>query len=316
VPADLAPPAPPFAVVGNINLDLRTSPVDPTPSLFADGETSLESVQEAIGGGGANTALAAARMGGAVHFCGCVGDDELGTRLAARLRGFGVATHIAVKPVATGRSIALCWSNHHRHFLSSLPNTACLGEEDVDVAALASLGCRHLYRADAWFSDPMLFGGNARLLRAARARGIDTSIDINWDPAWLQGRAAPAVAARIDALGAALAHVTWVHGNERELLFFTGASEIRDAARRLLDLGAGGVIVHRGPRGCAALEAGEWIEVPARPVARIASETGTGDVFTAAFLCGQGTPLPALLEECGRRAAEHLEGTIAYLPPL
>jgi ribokinase len=305
-----------FAIVGNINLDLRTSPVAPSRAIFSDGETSLESIQETIGGGGANTALAAAVMGGQVHFCGCIGEDELGRRLAARMRAHGVTTHLVVKPVATGRSIALCWNNHQRHFLSSLPNNACLVEQDIDVGAMAAAGCRHLYRADIWFSDPMLHGGNARLLRAARARGIETSIDINWDPLWSGGRESPAVTSRVEAVGAALAHVTWVHGNEREIMFFTGARDIRDAAQRLVDLGAGGVIVHRGARGSAALSGGTWTEVPAFPVARIASETGTGDVFTAAFLCGIGMPLPGLLEECGRRAAEHLQGTVVYLPPL
>ena len=309
-------PAPAFAVVGNINLDLRTSLMAPSAALFSDGETSIGGIQETIGGGGANTAVAAAIMGGQAHFCGCLGDDELGRRLAGRMRDFGVITHFVVKPVATGRSIALCWNNHQRHFLSSLPNNACLGEQDVDVAALAVAGCRHLYRADIWFSEQMLSGGNERLLRTARARGIETSIDINWDPYWSQGREAPAVVSRIESLWGALAHVSWVHGNERELLFFTGARDIRDAARQLLDLGAGGVIVHRGARGSAALSGSAWTEIPAFPVARIVSETGTGDVFTAAFLSGSGMPLPELLKECSRRAADLLQGTAVYLPPL
>ena len=309
-------PAPAFAVVGNINLDLRTSPIAPSAALFSDGETSIGGIQETIGGGGANTAVAAAIMGGQAHFCGCLGDDELGRRLAGRMRDFGVITHLAVKPVATGRSIALCWNNHQRHFLSSLPNNARLAEQDVDVAALAAAGCRHLYRADIWFSEQMLSGGNEGLLRTARAAGIEASVDINWDPYWSQGREAPAVVSRIESLRTALAHVTWVHGNERELLFFTGAREIRDAAQRLLDQGAGGVIIHRGARGSAALSGGVWTEIPALPVGRIVSETGSGDVFTAAFLCGVGRPLPELLEECSRRAADHLQGTVVYLPPL
>ena len=185
------------------------------------------------------------------------------------------------------------------------------------MGALAAAGCRHLYRADIWFSDPLLHGGTARLLHAARARGIETSIDINWDPLWSQGRESPAVASRIDAVSAALAHVSWAHGNERELLFFTGAREIRDAARQLVDLGAGGVIVHRGEKGSAALSGGAWTRKSRRSLLHgLPRGTGTGDVFTAAFLCGAGKPLPELLEECSRRAADHLQGTAVYLPPL
>jgi ribokinase len=307
---------PPVAIVGNINLDIRTSPIAASPALLSDGETSIEGIQETIGGGGANTAVAAAVMGGQVHFCGCVGDDELGRRLLGRLRGLGVNTHLAVKPVATGRSIALCWDNHQRHFISSLPNNALLGGQDVDVGALAAAGCRHLYRADVWFSEQMLFGGNARILHAARSHGIETSLDINWDPSWALGREAPAVARRIDALGAALPDVTFVHGNERELMFFTRGRDIRTAAQRLIDFGAGAVIVHRGARGSAALRDGAWTEVPAEKTARIVTETGSGDVFTAAFLLNGGLPMPELLALCSRRAADHLQGTAVYLPPL
>jgi sugar/nucleoside kinase (ribokinase family) len=273
-------------------------------------------IQETIGGGGANTAVAAALMGGQAHFCGCVGDDELGRRLTGRMRELGVFTHVAVKPVATGRSIGLCWNNHQRHFISSLPNNACLGEADIDGEALLAAGCRALYRADVWFSEQMLHGGNERLLRAARACGMETSLDINWDPCWGLGRSALSVVERIDALAAVLPHVSWAHGNERELSFFTGEQNVRAAARRLLDLGAGGVILHRGARGSAALNHEGWIEVPAAPVKRIVTETGSGDVFTAAFLVNQGLPLPELLAVCGRTASDHLQGTREFMPPL
>src|SRR5271167_4300472 len=101
--------AAPIAVVGNINLDVKTGPIPTDPRVLCDGETSVSEIYESIGGGGANTAVAAARMGGTVHFCGAIGDDALGERLRTFLAGCGVEPHLAVKRAATGRSIALNW---------------------------------------------------------------------------------------------------------------------------------------------------------------------------------------------------------------
>ena len=303
----------PIAIVGNLNLDYRTSPIPAGPAVMTDGETSVREISETIGGGGANTAVAAARLGGRVHLCACVGDDHLGQRLEQSLVSMGIVARLSRKPQPTGRSIALTWDSHQRHFLSCLPSSAELSEADVDLAALWDAGCRHLYRADVWFAPRMLAGGNQRLLQSARSQGMETSLDINWDPMWSGGDAA-AIAPRLAAVAGVLPHVTYAHGNEREICRFTGKQEIAAAVRWILDRGAGTVILHRGQKGCAAFTAnGEQIEVPARPVKRVVSETGTGDAFTAAFLLLPQLPLKPRLEICAEVAARHLEGSANLL---
>ena len=167
----------------------------------------------------------------------------------------------------------------------------------VNVADLARLGCRHFYRADVWFSHEMLFGGNETLLRSSREEGMETSIDINWDPLWNRGNADAEVMQRRDAIMGILHLVSYVHGNERELMFFTGTATVQEAAHALVERGAGAVIVHRGSKGCAALSQGRWIDVPASPVSRIVSETGTGDVFTAGFLLNSDMKIEERLQE-------------------
>jgi sugar/nucleoside kinase (ribokinase family) len=309
--------ATPIAIVGNVNLDIKTSVLPATPALFADGETSAAEIYESLGGGGANTAVAAAQLGGRVHFCGCVGEDALGQRLEQALEQFGVIAHLRRKAAATGRSIALTWDNHHRHFVSSLANNRALTAADVDVAALARAGCRSLYRADVWFAEAMLAGGNAALLQQARALAMETSLDINWDPEWSGGGNAEHVRHRKAQVAAVLPDVSWVHGNERELALFTGKEPVLDACSSLVDQGCGGVIVHRGAKGAAAFAAKTgWLEVPAAPVATIVCETGPGDAFTAAFLLLDGLPLDERLRECARIAAAHLQGTPNLIPRL
>ena len=158
-----------LCVVGNINRDVKASPVAPVPGLFEDGETPVDWIIETIGGGGANSAFTAAALGGRVSFLAKVGDDGLGARLARTLQKHGVSAYLARDAVhRTGTSLALSYENGHRHFLSCLPASRALAFEDLDLSGLD--GCRHLLRADLWFAEAMLFGGNARLFKAARAR--------------------------------------------------------------------------------------------------------------------------------------------------
>src|SRR5262249_1829755 len=157
--------------------------VPASDGLLRDGETSVSSVRETIGGGGANSACASAALGGEVRFIGKVGADPLGERLRLSMEKHGVRTYLARSPQCeTGTSVALGFESGQRHFLSSLPNNRSLAFEDLDLSALE--GCGHLLRADVWFSESMLADGNRRLLAEARRRGLATSLDINFDPCW------------------------------------------------------------------------------------------------------------------------------------
>lgn len=307
----------PIAVVGNINLDVKTSPIPADPRVLTDGETSLDEVYETLGGGGANTAVAAAKMGGDVHFCGAIGSDALGQRLKDFLGRCGVKPRLAVKNAPTGRSLALNWSHHQRHFLSCLPSSLLLRRDDIDIAALAAGGCRQMYRADIWFAPAMLAEENLELLREARRHGMQTSIDVNWDPHWHAGREDARVRERIECVARLLPETTYVHGNERELCFFAGSKTLEDAAAWFFERRASVLIIHLGKQGSAAMRAdGLNIRVPAENVDHVVCEAGTGDVFTAAFLLRDGMEMKTRLAECNAIAARHLSGREEYLPRL
>jgi ribokinase len=189
--------------------------------------------------------------------------------------------------------------------------------DDIDVERLVSAGCRHLLRADVWFSESMLLGGNRTLLARVREAGIETSLDINWDPEW----SVPGNAARVRERCARLAEILpWIgcaHGNERELGHFTGRENVRDACRFLLDRGCGEVVVHRGARGAASFsEAGGWVEVPAVPVACVVAPTGCGDVFCAAHMLLATLPVRESLNAAAQIAAAHLDGSLTLIPRL
>jgi sugar/nucleoside kinase (ribokinase family) len=304
-----------LCVVGNLNRDLKTAPLTPGEHLFRDGETSVPFIVETIGGGGANSACTAGALGAKVAFLGKVGADALGARLEQALRDHGVHTHLAHDPsVLTGTSLGLIFSNGHRHFVSCLPNTEALRFEDLDLRALE--GFDHLYRADLWFSRPMLFGGNQRLFAAARARGLAISLDLNWDPRW--GVALPEeIRQRQEAVRGLLPMVDLAHGNARELREFTGTSDLQSALRQLETWGAKAVAVHLGAEGSGYYHQGRLIVEPAVPASKQVNTTGTGDVLSVCLMLLHREPdISAKLRFANQVVTQFIEGNLQLIPAL
>jgi len=51
-----------LCIVGNINRDVKTTPFAGGAGLLRDGETPVDVIYETVGGGGANSAFAAAAL--------------------------------------------------------------------------------------------------------------------------------------------------------------------------------------------------------------------------------------------------------------
>ncbi len=304
-----------LVVVGNINRDVKTAPFPEGEYLFRDGETSLPAIYETIGGGGANSAAIAARLGATVSFVGQVGDDPLGRRLEQAMVEQGVRCHLhRAAGLATGTTINLVFDTGQRHFLSCHPNNNALDIATFDLRALE--GGQHLLRADPWFSEAMLGGGNEKLLRAARDAGLTTSLDLNWDPGW--GHAPrEEIERRKQAIRAVLPLVDLAHGNVRELNEFTGETDLHASLGRLLDWGVAGVCVHLGPQGAGWFSRNELIVEPPAPVDRIVTTTGTGDVLSVCLMLMQhraDVAMPAKLRLANRIVAEFMAGRRPLIP--
>lgn len=303
-------------VVGNINRDVKTSPISGGAAILSDGETAAESITETIGGGGANAAFAAAALGGHVAFLGKVGDDDLGRRLQARLEKSRIlARLVRDRENPTGTSIALAYDSGHRHFISHLPSSRTLRFEDLD---LDLSGFAHLLRADIWFSEPMLFGGNEKLFQWARGRNIPVSMDLNWDPLWGQGDESE-INRRKQAAMDVLPLVTIAHGNIRELCACTRTDDLESALRRLEKCGAPAVLVHMGEKGAGYYSGGKLEVVPATPARRRLHATGTGDVLSVCAMllhARQDVPVAERLKLANRIVTEFIEGKRTLIPTL
>ena len=306
-----------LCVVGNICRDVKTAPLQPDKRLFQDGETPTDSIIETIGGGGANSALFAAGLGAEVLFAGKVGADALGARLEQALRDRGVRPFLRHDPMTpTGSSLVLTYTSGARHFISRQPNNDALDYHDIDPALLAGGG--HLLRADVWFSQPMLAGGNAQLFQAARQRGMSTSLDLNWDPCWGAG-SEDLIRTRKQVVRELLPLVDLVHGNVRELAVFADAPNLTTALERLVAWGAGAVVVHLGAEGAGYYGGGELIVEPSAPVERCVHPTGSGDLLSACVMLlhqRDDIAIPEKLRLANRIVADYIAGKRSLLAPL
>jgi len=306
-----------LCVVGNINRDIRLAPVAAGDYLFDDGETSVQWTAETVGGGGANSACAAAALGARVGLMAKTGADALAERLEGTLRRHSVQAHLAKSSAcATGTSVAVSFTTGHRHFLSSLPNNESLCFEDLDLNALGEY--THLLRADIWFSTPMLKGGNERLFQHAQSKGMRISLDLNWDPHW--GVAGPEdVRERKLAVRRLLPRVNIAHGNVRELGEFTESGDLETSLEQLEEWGVESVVVHLGSRGAGFYAKGRMTEVPPVPAARQINSTGTGDVLSVCMMLldhRQDIPVSDKLLFANRIVSEFIEGRRQLIPSI
>lgn len=304
-----------LCVVGNINRDIKTAPFPADARLLRDGETPVASIVETIGGGGANSAFAAAALGAKVAFLGKVGADPLGDRLVRTLNQHHIAAHLARDPNnPTGNSLALTYADGHRHFLSCQPNNEALTFEDLDLRALA--GFNHLFRADIWFSEALLFGGNERLFRAAREAGLVISVDLNWDPRWGVAGAAQ-VQARKRAVRDVLGWVNVAHGNLRELNEFTDSKRLEVSLARLEEWGVQAVVVHLGTAGAGYYARGHLTVEPAIRAKRLVNATGSGDVLSVCMMLLHDHPdVSAKLKLANTIVAQFIQGKRRLIPSL
>ena len=127
---------PRLTVVGSANLDL----VARCERLPRPGETLTDATFERIPGGkGANQAVAAARLGAAVRFVGCVGDDDFGREAVGALEAEGVEAAVEILHEPTGVALILVDGAGENQIVVAPGANARLASVTVDGAVLCQL---------------------------------------------------------------------------------------------------------------------------------------------------------------------------------
>src|SRR5690606_4212295 len=159
---------------------------DVTP-VFGQTEKLVDDASLVMGSSSAIFACGAARLGLRVAFVGKVGDDALGQFLLAELAKYQIDTSaVGVDPqLKTGLSVHLS-RNGDRAILTYSGTIAELRYEEIDLSLLQK--ARHLHLGGYYLLEK-LRPSIPQLFAQAKAQGLTTSLDTNYDPSeqWQAG---------------------------------------------------------------------------------------------------------------------------------
>ena len=259
----------------------------PMPRLLRSGELiALEAMPAKAGGCAANVAIDLAKQGIAAEVCGCVGTDASAEVLLQTLHaaGVGCGQVLRLDEHPTSKTVILLVEGEDRRYLHVF-------------GANAAFEVRHLRREWIDGLKVFYFGGLlitpairteelAELLAYCRQRGIVTVVDVVV-PQGYQG---------LDDLLPLLPHIDYFLPNDDEAERLTGCGEVEQQAARLIECGAGTVIITRGQEGSLAARGRQRWQAGAYP-ARSIDPTGAGDAFAAGIITGilQGWDLAEML---------------------
>lgn len=272
-------------VVGELNPDLVLRGVQGFP---APGKEVLASdLTMTLGSASAICATGLARLGNQVAFLSKIGQDVWGSFCLQYLReaGLDVSRVVRQPSLKTGVTISIS-SSSDRALLTFLGSIVALEARDVADDVLKDF--RHLH-VSSYYLQQKLRPGCRGLFARARRLGLTTSLDPGYDPSETWG----------SDLRETLEETDLFFPNEVEARALTG---FEDPGQILQALGNGRTltVLKLGAKGCAALEAGQMLHLPAFPVTPV-DTTGAGDSFNAGFLHAWLRTMP--LHECLRTGA-------------
>ncbi|XVS64452.1 ribokinase [Actinosynnema sp. CA-299493] len=261
-------------VLGSANADLVVS----VPRRPVGGETVLGGDTVVLPGGkGANTAVAAARLGAPVALVGAVGGDQYGELLLESLSSSGVRTDLVrTSSRPTGLAYITVTPDGENSIVVAPGANSDLGVSDVDAVTwddVSVLVCS--------LEVPVPTVSHA--VRAAASRGVRPVLNLS-----------PVVEVPAETL--ALLDPLIV--NEHE------AASLATSFEGLLALGPKSAVVTLGARGAAVVTPSGVVEVGA-PEVSVVDTTGAGDAFAGAlaFALSSGSSLPEAAGFAARVAA-------------
>jgi sugar/nucleoside kinase (ribokinase family) len=293
-------------VVGELNVDILVPLAGPV--RFGQVEQYVERTQVVMGSSSAITACGAARLGVATTLVAVRGDDMFGRFLADELRKQGVSdAGVRVDPaLPTGSGVALTQPDGDRAILTALGSIGATTAADVSDELLAAHSHLHV---GSYFLQRGLWAGAAELFERARAGGLTTSLDGNFDPdgTWDRG------------IRGVLAHTDVFFCNAEEARGVSGTDTAHGAIGVLLDLmpESGCVVFKDGAAGSAAVTRTARLAAAPPPLGgELVDTVGAGDSLAAGFLVGWGesgdiASALALGVACGTASTRGAGGTAA-----
>ena len=258
--------------IGEILIDFIVADAAPTLDL-------AETFVARSGGAPANVAVALARLDLLSAFCGVVGNDPFGSRLAVQLAAEGVDTSRLRRTDEETTTLAYAWKDERGdgHFWILRGADTHLTAADAQAADIPSLAAL-VVGSVSLSSQP---SRNAILEAVARAgqSGVPVVFDVNLRPTlWSDLASARSLCQEI----AHHSQLVKLSLDDATGLFGPGSSP-DFSIESVLAFGAQAVVLTDGERGCWFTRGSTATFVPAFAVDAI-EPTGAGDAFTAAII--------------------------------
>jgi len=259
------------------------------------------------GGKGSNQAVAAARVGGKVHFISRLGRDPFAEMALATWEKAGVIPEVSQHDDSyTGAAYIFVEESSGENSIIVCPGVAgTISTSDIDAKS-DLIGGAAVFLTQ--LEQPIATAHHA--LEIAQAGGAVTILN-------------PAPAA--DLPTGMLALCDYVTPNESETEWLTGVSvasvtEAAHAAETLLDAGVGAAIITLGENGALFHDGSTPIHVPAINAGSVVETTGAGDAFNGGFAAALArgmAPLEAVRFGCATAAISVTRpGTAPSMPEL
>ena len=254
------------------------------------------------GGGPANMACAAAKLGAKVAFAGKVGNDMFGTALKKFLGEQGVDTQALLLSDHHKTTLAFVQldENGDRSFSFYRKNGADTMIEFSELPA-SVLDTKYFFCSSVLMAEGTSRKASFDALEAARAHGntvvFDPNLRFNLWESWEELKA---------CVLRAIFHADIAKLAEDELTFLYETEDIDVAAKRCMDScpHCKALLVTRGAKGCIAFVNGKRYEQGAYPIKAV-DTTGAGDSFTGGFV--------AALLQTGKAIEDCTEEEVRYL---
>lgn len=274
---------PKILVVGELNVDLILNKIQAFPQVGK--ELIADEMDMCLGSSAAIMAANSAAMGVDTTFCGVVGEDYFGDFILHELKRKSVnCRHITrVSDYKTGCTLILNYGQDRANVTyQGAMNALRVGDIPLDGQAVY----QHLH-VSSLFLQKGLLQGIEQILINARAAGMTTSLDLQWDPAeeWAFDYAR------------CLPHVDVFMPNEAELLALTKAGSISSAIEKIRPY-LNTLALKMGRNGSMGISGAQQFTVPAFEVPHFVDAIGAGDSFNAGFIQKYISGAP--LEECLR----------------
>jgi len=265
--------------LGELNVDLILNQIDGAPEVGK--EKFCQDMILTLGSSTAIFAANAAKLGADVAFCGMIGQDSFGDLVESSLRLKGVDTEYLIRQNrwATGATICLSYDEDRA-------NVTYQGAMDhmsmADLPAGLFEAGKHLHISSIYMQSGLKHDIIA-ILKAAKAAGMTTSLDTQWDPAEKWDLDYTQVLPLIDVF----------LPNEKELCFLVGTDSVEAAVEKIRPY-MNNAVIKWGNKGSLLIKK-DGTQCMLKPYlnTHVIDAIGAGDSFNAGFLARfvEGEPL-------------------------